>query len=49
MVSRLVATSCEVIKNKNSKLSYEKHKKYSKIRAKFDDEGKRKHVLAVGN
>lgn len=49
MVSRLVATSCEVVKNKNSQRSYEKHKKYKNIRTKFDDEGKRKHVLAVGN
>lgn len=49
MVSKLVDTECEVIRNKNSAKSFRKHLKYREIRNKYDSEGKRKHGLALGN
>lgn len=49
MAKRIVGTSCEVLKKKNSLGSYKKHLKYKDITAKFDQSGNRKHVLALGN
>ena len=49
LVGRLVGTSCEVMKNKHTNKSFNRHLKYKNIRAKFDETGNRKHVLAMGN
>ena len=49
MVSRLIGASCEIVKNKDTHRTYRKHQKYSNIRAKYDYNGRRKDVLAVGN
>lgn len=37
-----------MVKNKSTQESFGKHLKYKDIRAKFDESGKRKHVLAMG-
>ena len=37
-----------MVKNKSTQESFGKHLKYKDIRTKFDESGKRKHVLAMG-
>ncbi len=47
-MKRLISTSCQVIPNKKSYKSFEKHLKYREIRNKYSPEGRRKDVLVMG-
>ena len=47
-MDRLLGTSCEVLKKKNSENSFKKHLKYREIRKVYREGGKRKHPLPMG-
>ena len=48
MVSRIVGSECQIVKNNDSSRSFRKHLKYKNIRGKYDEQGQRKDYLALG-
>ena len=48
MVSRLVGSECQIVKNSESGKSFRKHLKYKNIRGKYNEQGQRKDYLALG-
>lgn len=48
LMKRLVGASCQVVKKHQTQGSFRKHLHYKGIRAKFDQEGNRKHILSLG-
>ena len=49
MMGRMLNSSCEVVKNKSSSKSFARHKKYSDIRARYDQHGQRKDSVPLLN
>jgi hypothetical protein len=49
MVSRLISTQCQIIKKDHALNSFEKHKKYQRIRMRYNEVGQRKDSLPLGN
>jgi len=48
MVSRILGSECQVIKNNHSNKSFKNHLKYRNIRGRYNEQGQRKDYLALG-
>ena len=49
MVGRLLNSNCEIVKNKSSEKAYQRHRKYSNIRARYNEQGLRKDSVPLLN
>jgi len=49
LMSRIISTNCQVIKNRRAATSYKKHRNYSNIRSKYMPNGQRKDVVPLIN
>jgi len=48
MVSRILGSECQVIKNNHSNKSFKNHLRYRNIRGRYNEQGQRKDYLALG-
>jgi|JI10StandDraft_1071094.scaffolds.fasta_scaffold1064537_1 hypothetical protein len=48
MVSRIIGSECHIVKNNETGKSFKNHLRYRNIRGRYNEQGQRKDVLALG-